>query len=107
MDLEGQAAIKDTVEKYNHSDSLLVVLGSPNAESAEIYAETVTIGDPTYVGVLAGVALKLPVYHILEPEIKDLIEPEIYESQVGVMSDVLDVEDICKAMRGIREKALE
>ena len=81
----------------------MVVLGSPDAESAEIYAETVTTGDPTFAGPLAGVSLGLPVYHILEDEVKALVDPAVYEQQVGMMEMVLDKESISKSMKKIRE----
>jgi glycine reductase len=102
MDPEGQDAIKSVVEKYDHDKDLLVLLGSPNADSAEVYAETVTTGDPAFAGALAGVQLKLDVYHILEPEIKALIDPNVYQKEIGVMENVLDVEEISKAVSTIR-----
>ena len=46
MDLESQAAIKRLAEEMG-KDNILVVLGAPDAESAEIAAETVVVGDPT------------------------------------------------------------
>ncbi len=47
-----------------------MILGAPDADSAELYAETVVNGDPSWVGPLAGVAMNLPVFHIMEPELK-------------------------------------
>ncbi|HAA04515.1 MAG TPA: hypothetical protein DCZ69_17085 [Syntrophobacteraceae bacterium] len=35
---------------------------------AEVAARTVTIGDPSFAGPQAGVSLRLPVFHIVEPE---------------------------------------
>jgi glycine/sarcosine/betaine reductase complex component A len=101
MDLEDQGTIKKAVEE-NGTENLVVVLGSPDAESAGIYAETVTTGDPTFAGPLAGVSLGLPVYHILEDQIKELIDPEIYERQVGMMEFVLDKKAITDAMSKYR-----
>jgi glycine reductase len=80
------------------------VLGAPDADSAELYAETVTNGDPTWAGPLAGVALKLPVYHIIEPEIKEQIAPDIYKQHLELMEIALDVDKIAKAMSRIRNK---
>ena len=65
MDLENQQRVKDAAEKYGVED-LIVVLGSSDPEGAEIYAETVTMGDPTFAGPLAGAPLGLCVYHVLE-----------------------------------------
>lgn len=80
------------------------MLGAPDADSAELYAETVTNGDPTWAGPLAGVALKLPVYHIIEPEIKSQIAPDIYKQHLELMEMALDVDKIAKAMNRIRNK---
>jgi betaine reductase len=102
MDLEDQGIIKGTVDEHGR-ENLMVVLGSPDAESAEIYAETVTTGDPTYAGPLAGVSLGLQVYHILEDEVKAEIDPVIYEQQIGMMEMVLDKEAISKSVKKIRE----
>ena len=79
----------------------MVVLGSPDAESAGIYAETVTHGDPTFAGPLAGVPLGLPVYHILEDCIKELVDPETYQKQVGM---IVNKEAITVAMAHIRRQ---
>jgi betaine reductase len=83
-----------------------VVLGSPDANSAELYAETVTHGDPTWAGALAGVPLGLPVYHIVEPEIKASVEPSVYEAQVGVMDVALEKDQITEALNKVRAKGL-
>lgn len=104
MDLEDQGTIKKAVDEHG-TENVVVVLGSPDAESAEIYAETVTTGDPTFAGPLAGVSLGLPVYHILEDEIKQLVDPETYQQQVGMMEFVLDKEAIVTSMKKIRQQS--
>ena len=53
---------------------MVVVLGTPNPESSRLYALTVTEGDPAWAGALAGTALRLPVYHITEPEIASALQ---------------------------------
>ena len=78
------------------------MLGAPDADSAELYAETVMHGDPTWVGPLAGVALELPVYHILEPELKEQIDPEVYEKHLALMEIALDVDGISQALSKYR-----
>jgi betaine reductase len=93
------------VTEKDGTQDLVVVLGSPNAESAEIYARTVTEGDPSWVGPLAGVPLGLPVYHVLEPEMKSQFDPSIYADQVEIMESVLDTDDIIAAVRSVREGA--
>lgn len=106
MDLEGQEVVKKTVEDEG-SAGLIVVLGAPNPESAKLYAETVSLGDPTYAGPLAGVALGLPVYHILEAEIKAQVDPRVYNEQVGMMETVLETEKIVEAVREVRASLLQ
>lgn len=104
MDLEDQGTIKAKVEEVG-KDDLVVVLGSPDPEAAEMYAETVTVGDPTYAGPLAGVSLRLPVYYVFEPEIKRQIPPDVYREQVEMMEMVLPTEEICARVKSVREKA--
>lgn len=101
MDLSTQETIKRLADEHG-SDSLLVLLGAPDAESAGIAAETVVLGDPSWAGPLAGVQLGLPVYHILENEARSAVPEEVWEEQVGLMSDVLEVEDIAEAVREFR-----
>ena len=104
MDLEDQATIIKVVDRQGKED-LVVVLGSPDADSAGIYAETVTTGDPTFAGPLTGTALMLPAYHILEDRVKEIIDPKVYEEQVGMMEFVLDKEGIVKGMDMYRPKS--
>jgi betaine reductase len=87
------------------TDNLVVVLGSPSAESSEIYARTVTEGDPSWVGPLAGIPLGLPVYHVLEPEMKQQFDPDVYNDQVSIMESVLETDAIIEAVRRVRESA--
>ena len=102
--MENQAAIKRLAEE-NGSDNLVVVLGATDIEGAEITAETVTLGDPSFAGPLGGVSLGLPVYHILEPEVKAAIPAHVYEEQAGFMEMVADIEAIGRKFKEIREKA--
>ena len=103
MDQLVQEELKKAAEKFG-SENVLVILGCPDADSADIYAETVIAGDPTYAGPLAGVALHLPVYHVLEDEIKEAIPEDVYQEHVGLMELSLDKDEICKAMQEAREK---
>jgi betaine reductase len=88
-------------ERYG-ADNLVVLLGTPNAESTRLYALTVTEGDPSWAGSLAGIALGLPVYHITEEAVKSQMTPEIYDEHVALMEVVLDVGDIARAMQEVR-----
>ena len=104
MDLSTQETIKRLADEHGR-DSLLVLLGSPDAESAGIAAETVAIGDPSWAGPLAGAQLGLSVYHVLEDEVRADIPSDVWEDQVGLMVDVLDADAIADAVREFREKA--
>jgi glycine reductase len=104
MDLSTQETIKRLVDQHG-ANALLVVLGAPDAESAGIAAETVVLGDPSWAGPLAGVQLGLPVYHVLEDELRAAVPAEVWEEQVGLMLDVLEVDDIADAVREFREQA--
>lgn len=99
MDLENQARIKDLAEEY--SKDLVVVLGAGEAGAAALAAETVTEGDPTYAGPLAGVQLGLEVYHIFE--LKDKVNAEVYDEQAGMMEMVLDMDALCEAVKSFRK----
>lgn len=81
---------------------MIVILGAPDADSAELYAETVVHGDPSWAGPLAGVALELPVYHIMEPEIKAQIAPEVYKEHLQLMEIALDVDKIAQSLKRVR-----
>jgi glycine/sarcosine/betaine reductase complex component A len=87
------------------ADKVIVVLGASDLEGALISAETVTSGDPSFAGPLAGVSLGLPVYHILEPEMKEAIPADIYEEEVGIWLLSIDTESLGKEFKAIREKA--
>jgi len=108
MDAENQAQVKNIAEGVGHggaSGNLIVVLGASDIEGALISAETVTVGDPSFTGPLAGVSLGLPVYHILEPEIKQAVPQDIYEENVGIWELTVDTEKIGKEFKAIREKS--
>jgi glycine/sarcosine/betaine reductase complex component A len=103
MDLESQKRILDLTEQYG-AENMLVVLGSSESETAGLSAETVSAGDPTYAGPLAGVSLGLRVYHICEAEIKDEIPSDLYEAQVGMMEMVMDIDSIVAELQSIRSQ---
>lgn len=104
MDLGSQEKIKRLADEHG-PEQLLVVLGAPDPESAEIAAETLVLGDPTYAGALAEVQLGLSVYHMLEDELRSQIPDDVFEEQIGVMVDVLESEQIAAAVKGMREQA--
>jgi len=103
MDLEIQQRIKDLTQKHG-AENIVVVLGGAEAEASGLSAETVSAGDPTFAGPLAGMSLGLPVYHMIEPEIKDECDPAVYDEQCGMMEMVLDVDNIISEVKSIREQ---
>jgi len=103
MDVGSQEQIKRLAEEHG-KDKLLVLLGAPDPESAEIAAETVVLGDPSYAGPLAGAQLGLAVYHVLENEVKQDIPEAVWEQEIGVMADVLDSAKLAVAVEGMRTK---
>ena len=103
MDLENQKRVKDFAEQYG-AENIVVVLGAAEGEAAGLAAETVTAGDPTFAGPLAGVQLGLSVFHVCENEIKDEVDSSVYDDQIGMMEMVMDVDDIAKEMSSIREQ---
>lgn len=101
--MQNQQRVKDAAEKYG-AENVVVILGSSDAEGAEIYAETVTNGDPTFAGPLAGVPLGLAVYHVFEQEIRDEADDAAWEDQISMMEMVLDPEALSAAVKSMREE---
>lgn len=103
MDLENQKRVKDFAEQYG-PENVVVVLGAAEGEAAGLAAETVTAGDPTFAGPLAGVQLGLSVFHICEDAIKEEVDAGVYDDQVSMMEMVMDVDDITNEMTSIRDE---
>lgn len=103
MDLEIQNRVKELTEKYG-AENIVVVLGGSEAEASGLSAETVSAGDPTFAGPLAGVELGLAVYHMVEPEVKDECDSAVYDEQCGMMEMVLDVDAIIEEVKSVREQ---
>ena len=102
MDLDDQGNVQRLAGESG-KDDMVVILGQPDPNSAGLFAETVTSGDPTWAGPLAGVPLGLPVYHVLEPEIKEQMDPDLYMEHVGLMELSADVDEIIKWVKFYRE----
>jgi len=103
MDLENQKRVKEYHDEHG-GENLVILLGAAEAEAAGLAAETVTGGDPTFAGPLAGVQLGLKVYHVVEEAFKSEIDFDIYDEQIGMMEMVLEVEEISKEMEAIRSE---
>jgi glycine reductase len=111
MDPENQAQIKNIAERAQRDkipqEDIIVVLGASDIDGALISAETVTSGDPSFTGPLAGVSLRLPVYHILEPKVREAIPADVYEEYVGIWMLAVEserIEKIGKEFEEIRQK---
>ena len=88
--------------EQHRDDDVVVLLGTPNAESTRLYALTVTEGDPSWAGALAGIPLGLSTYHIVEDPVKTQIPSELYDEHIALMEMVLEVDDITKAAQDVR-----
>ena len=103
MNFENQGVIKRLADQYG-PENLAVVLGNGEANGVEVFAETVTQGDPSYAGPLAGVALKIPVYHVLEEEVLSALPDNLREEKLQLSLLVIDVEPMHQLLKIAREK---
>jgi glycine/sarcosine/betaine reductase complex component A len=103
MNFENQGVIKRLADQYG-PENLAVVLGNGEASGVEVFAETVTEGDPSYAGPLAGVALKIPVYHVLEDEVMAVVPETMREEKLQLSALVIDVEPMRQVLQAAREK---
>jgi betaine reductase len=103
MNFENQGVIKRLADQYG-PENLAVILGNGESSGVEVFAETVTQGDPSYAGPLAGVALKIPVYHVLEEDVMAVVPEAIRDEKLQLSSLVIDVEPMRQVLRAAREK---
>ena len=103
MNLENQGIIKRLANQYG-SENLAVILGNGEAGGVEVFAETVTEGDPTYAGPLAGVSLRIPVYHVLEEEVMAVVPEELRSEKLQLSSLVIDIEPMRRMLKALRER---
>jgi glycine/sarcosine/betaine reductase complex component A len=103
MNFENQGVIKRLADQYG-PENLAVVLGNGEASGVEVFAETVTQGDPSYAGPLAGVSLKIPVYHVLEKEVMAVVPETMRDEKLQLSSLVIDVEPMRQVLQAAREK---
>jgi len=103
MNFENQGVIKRLADQYG-PENLAVVLGNGEASGVEVFAETVTEGDPSYAGPLAGVSLKIPVYHVLEEDVMAVVPEAIREEKLQLSNLVIDVEPMRQVLQAAREK---
>ena len=79
-----------------------MILGAAEPAYVEMMAETVTAGDPTYTGPLAGVSLGLPVYHVTEPEVRETTDASVYEDQIALSEVAMETDKIWESIRAVR-----
>src|SRR5882672_7530569 len=103
MNFENQGVIKRLADQYG-PENLTVILGNGEANGVEVFAETVTEGDPSYAGPLAGVSLKIPVYHVLEEEVMAVVPEAMREEKLQLSLLVIDVEPMRQVLQAAREK---
>jgi hypothetical protein len=104
MDLEGQGRIKQVVEQAG-TENVVAVLGANSPTAVEMTALTLKSGDPSYAGALAGVALGISSYHILEPEIVEQLDRALYERELALSAMVIDVAEVVQPLNAIRSAA--
>jgi glycine reductase len=102
MNFENQGVIMRLADQYG-PQNLAVVLGNAEANGVEVFAETVTRGDPSYAGPLAGVALGIPVYHVLEPDVIGIVPEIVRKEKLELSSMVIDVEPMKEVLQASRE----
>src|SRR5688572_25829044 len=103
MNFENQGVIRRLADQYG-PENLTVVLGNREANGVEVFAETVTEGDPSYAGPLAGVALKIPVYRVLEEEVIAAVADQLREEKLQLSSLVIDIEPLHQVLQAARDK---
>ena len=104
MDREGQGRIKQVIERAGSAD-VIAVLGANSSAAVEMTALTLKSGDPSYAGPLAGIALGIPSYHVLEPEIADQFDRALYERELALSALAMDVAEVVAPLKTIRDAA--
>ena len=104
MDLEGQGRIRQVVEQAG-TDGVVAVLGANSPTAVEMTALTLRSGDPSYAGPLAGVALGIPSYHILEPDIAGQIDAALYDRELALSALAMDVDQVIAPLKAVRDGA--
>ncbi len=101
MDLEGQGRIKQVVADAG-TENVVAVLGANSPTAVEMTALTLRSGDPSWAGPLAGVALGIPSYHILEPAIVGQLDRALYERELALPAMAMDVAEVIRPLAALR-----
>ena len=101
MDLESQGRIRQVIEQAG-TDDVVAVLGANSAAAVEMTATTLKSGDPAWAGALAGIALGIPSYHVLEDAVTRQVDPVVFERELALSAMVTDVDEVTAPLRAIR-----
>lgn len=102
LDRKNQRRVRAAAEQWG-AENLVAIIGCADTSGSKVYAETLTTGDPYESGPLAGMALHLPVHHVLEDDIKADIAPELWNEHIGMMERILDAPALAATVRAVRE----
>ena len=102
MDLESQGRIKQVIEQAG-TDGVVAVLGANSSAAVEMAATTLRNGDPSWAGPLAGVALGIPSFHILEESVTRQVDPAVYDRELALSAMVTDVDEVTAPLRALRD----
>ena len=91
--------MKKAADLHGTAD-LIVVFGLNQPGTLRVMARTFHDGDPSYAGALAGVALGLKSYHILE--LKPFVPADVWEEHMG-MHELEIEEEVLAEIRLIME----
>ena len=92
MGLAEQEEVKSLAAKHG-TDRLIIVLGINQPTTLAIMAKTFKNGDPSYAGPLAGIALGIPSYQMLE--LKEHIPAAVWEQEMAMYE--LEIDDDAQA----------
>ena len=80
---------------------MLVVFGVNQPTTIQIMSKTFKDGDPSFAGSLAGIALGLQSFHILE--LKDQIPEDVWAREMGLYELAIEDEVQDKIMQIMQE----
>jgi betaine reductase len=102
MDLESQGRIRQVVDQAG-AEGVVAILGAGSPAAVEMMATTLMTGDPSWAGPLAGVELRIPSFHILEPDVVGQVSPDLYERELALPAAVFgDTSQLVARLKEIR-----
>ena len=103
MDLESQGRIKQVIEQVGTKD-VIAVLGANSAAAVEMTATTLERGDPSWAGPLAGIALGIRSFHILEPSVTRQLDPAVFDRELALSAMATDIDEVTAPLRALRAR---